>query len=1004
MKFRRSMLVNGLALSLILSSLSTTHISATEKSNLKFSDIKGHWAESLINDFINKGYISGYEDGTFKPNNKITRAEFIKIVNITFGFTKQGNENFTDVKSGDWYYEDVLKAVKQGYIDGYGDGTFRPNAEITREEACKIIGSILEAIGDGKTKFKDEKQISDWAIKYVDGLVDKGIIHGYEDNTFRPKNNATRAESVKTLHAAKDEYKPGDEIPPVINPVPPIESDTEAPTINVESHAPSFSTTENIISISGIAGDNKGIYSIEYKTDAGASGVAKGTENWTIENLCLMPGKNIITIIATDTSNNKTEVKLEVEYKGHSIQIDGSQNNITLPEGTLEEINVNLEEGNDVTIDGNGGKVENLNIKATNENTNVTLKNVETKNITVEGATKNTNITLNAVKTEKIVINGTHIRTTNSTSTLKLDNCEVKAIENGTSAITLGENTNLKLIANSTTLIGAEGGNGIEVPSTSTLDLSGSDLVVEGNNLVETKDTIGGSGIGNAGEAVGKIYIHDVKNLTSNGYGKHACGIGGVMADEIVIENSTIDEVKGGIPQESFTTSYGKGDPEGGVAIGVMSGSKSDKVTLENVTVNKATGGSKAAAIGAGYWASVDLTINNSTLTNVQGGNSSAGIGGSRIAQNSTGDLWKINIDNSTIEAKGGQHGAGIGSGYDTYTTKGSIAAKCIINITGDSVIKAVGGQYAAGIGTGYHAGGLKYNIASTVNTEGTYSSEPVRKDGYTVAQAIGYGVLDPNRSGYGVVANDGLSTFAEKIEAVKKENEENAVIVLNKDSEYEINSEELAILTGSNTKKLTIKSEDSKNPVTLTFTGRGTDTIRAAGDGKLVFENITIVDESTPYSDHWNFNNLEMTGNLEFNNVTFKTGVLLGSNEVKANSTFTNCTFTKDINIKRYAAWVFNGNAKFEGCTFNSPRSIKAHHEYGKAVVGDVYVEGCTFTGGWKPAVVIGDVNDNSVITIINNNINEKALTDYSTYAKAGIFESDTIEGGFTLIEENNK
>ena len=78
MKFRRSMLVNGLALSLILSSLSTTHISATEKSNLKFSDIKGHWAESLINDFINKGYISGYEDGTFKPNNKWNDIDWVQ--------------------------------------------------------------------------------------------------------------------------------------------------------------------------------------------------------------------------------------------------------------------------------------------------------------------------------------------------------------------------------------------------------------------------------------------------------------------------------------------------------------------------------------------------------------------------------------------------------------------------------------------------------------------------------------------------------------------------------------------------------------------------------------------------------------------------------------------------------------------------------------------------------------------------------------------------------------
>jgi len=220
-QFKKRMLANGLALSLVLSSLPITHVSATEKSNVKFSDVKGHWAESFINDFTNKGYINGYGDGTFRPNNKITRAEFVKLINITFGFTHKGNENFSDVNKGDWYYDEVLKAVKQGYIHGYEDGTFKPNDEITREEACKIIGVILEVSGDGKTKFKDEKEISDWAIKYVDGLVDKGIIHGYEDNTFKPQNNATRAESVKTLHGAKDKYSSDEDTPPVINPTPP---------------------------------------------------------------------------------------------------------------------------------------------------------------------------------------------------------------------------------------------------------------------------------------------------------------------------------------------------------------------------------------------------------------------------------------------------------------------------------------------------------------------------------------------------------------------------------------------------------------------------------------------------------------------------------------------------------------------------------------------------------------------------------------------------------------
>lgn len=234
-QFRKRMLANGLAMTLVLSSLSITNVSAIEKEVVDFSDVNGHWAEKYIKDFVNKEYIQGYGDGTFRPENNVTRAEFVRIVNMAFGFTQKGNEKFSDVNESDWYYDEVLKAVKQGYIQGYGDGTFRPNDKITREEACKIIGAILKASGDGRTKFKDEKEISDWAIKYVDGLVDMGIIHGYEDNTFKPKNNATRAESVKTLHGAKEKYKPDGGIPPVINPTPPPKPEPEDDLLDPEN-------------------------------------------------------------------------------------------------------------------------------------------------------------------------------------------------------------------------------------------------------------------------------------------------------------------------------------------------------------------------------------------------------------------------------------------------------------------------------------------------------------------------------------------------------------------------------------------------------------------------------------------------------------------------------------------------------------------------------------------------------------------------------------------------
>lgn len=173
------------------------------KENQIPQDIKGHWAYDSIKQFIEKGYISGYEDKTFKPNNSITRAEFVKIVNKVFNFTEQDGENFKDIEPGTWYYEDICIGVRAGYINGYQDETFRPNEPISREEAASIISTITKLYGKSSLKFIDDNKIGLWAKESVYGLVENNIMSGYEDNTFRPKNKITRAEAVATLSRVK---------------------------------------------------------------------------------------------------------------------------------------------------------------------------------------------------------------------------------------------------------------------------------------------------------------------------------------------------------------------------------------------------------------------------------------------------------------------------------------------------------------------------------------------------------------------------------------------------------------------------------------------------------------------------------------------------------------------------------------------------------------------------------------------------------------------------------
>lgn len=169
------------------------------------SDIGNHWAKVDIEYLLGKGVVSGYPDGTFRPDKQITRAEFITIVNSIFGYQDRGLVQFRDVRYGDWFYNEVATAVEAGYISGYVDGTIRPNNPITRQEASKIIGTVfdLEEVElKASEEFKDYFLIGSWAKGHVNALKKKGYLTGYRDGTFRPNNPITRAEAVKIIRNA----------------------------------------------------------------------------------------------------------------------------------------------------------------------------------------------------------------------------------------------------------------------------------------------------------------------------------------------------------------------------------------------------------------------------------------------------------------------------------------------------------------------------------------------------------------------------------------------------------------------------------------------------------------------------------------------------------------------------------------------------------------------------------------------------------------------------------
>lgn len=170
-----------------------------------FSDIAGHWAAPVITQAVTDGLIKGYPDGTFKPDRGVTRAEFVAMINSAFQVPKSGRTlpPFKDVKSSDWFAPAVTAVVDAGYVNGYPDGTFRPQQAITRQEAATLLAGLLRLEDGGKLDFSDAGQIGDWARPGVAGLVAKGLISGYPDGSFRPGRTITRAEAAVIVNNAR---------------------------------------------------------------------------------------------------------------------------------------------------------------------------------------------------------------------------------------------------------------------------------------------------------------------------------------------------------------------------------------------------------------------------------------------------------------------------------------------------------------------------------------------------------------------------------------------------------------------------------------------------------------------------------------------------------------------------------------------------------------------------------------------------------------------------------
>ena len=164
-------------------------------------DIQGHWGEASIEKLIDIEVLNGFEDGSFKPNAHLTRAEMVTILNKLFGYKENALEQFKDVNEAKWYADQMLIAKQANYYKGFENNLAKPEEPITRQDVVTLIARIfsIEDVEKSNTLFSDDTELKDYAKGAVYALNELGMIKGDTKQAFHPNENITRAEMATLL-------------------------------------------------------------------------------------------------------------------------------------------------------------------------------------------------------------------------------------------------------------------------------------------------------------------------------------------------------------------------------------------------------------------------------------------------------------------------------------------------------------------------------------------------------------------------------------------------------------------------------------------------------------------------------------------------------------------------------------------------------------------------------------------------------------------------------------
>lgn len=341
----KKLLAVVLAMAMLLSMLTVTASAAEEDAN--FSDTASvSWAEDSIDRWADYGVVTGYSDGTFKPLNTMTRAQYAVTMDRLLGLSAQSPEGTFSDLTADWYKGPFLRAHAAGIINGTGGGKASPTNQVTREMAFVMLGRALGIQGEPADTaaeelegFHDDEQVHDWARPVVAALVKGGYVSGTGAGKLNPQNPINRASVMSLLDKTITTYvnEPGE-----------VEAEAGGFTvINTDGEVTLTGETDGIIVAAGSENVDLTISEATVNGDVQINAEGAGV---TVE------GSEIngdVNLNADDNSVALTDTAVNGD-----VNVDGSDAEVSLENSKVE--NVDLSENADgATVDvGAGSSVE----------------------------------------------------------------------------------------------------------------------------------------------------------------------------------------------------------------------------------------------------------------------------------------------------------------------------------------------------------------------------------------------------------------------------------------------------------------------------------------------------------------------------------------------------------------------------------------------------------------------------------------------------------------------